>query len=192
MSPGSSTKSYPTFARIGLRENLGKNLNQVTCPDRNSNPGHLVSRPDALTVTPQRYIVSRETLRRYATRRSETNTNGTEFDSSRVRTHDSNVSALPKTYFNVTYKASVIAMPAKQPGQSQSNVFLPLLPRCFSGFMVSFASKIDFRNFDRCRMNCGQKPKLTTWIDIKMEFLCPCHNRVNVFVQFIYSVIYSV
>ncbi|KAJ4427005.1 hypothetical protein ANN_26804 [Periplaneta americana] len=54
MSPGSSTESYPAFARIGLRENPGKNLNQVTCPDRDSNPGHLVSRPDALTVTPQR------------------------------------------------------------------------------------------------------------------------------------------
>ncbi|KAJ4430197.1 hypothetical protein ANN_22407 [Periplaneta americana] len=53
MSPGSSTESYPAFARIGLRKNLGKNLNYVTCPDRNSNPGHLVSRPDALTVTPQ-------------------------------------------------------------------------------------------------------------------------------------------
>ncbi|KAJ4444835.1 hypothetical protein ANN_06632 [Periplaneta americana] len=53
MSPGSSTESYPAFAHIGLRENPGKNLNQVTCPDRDSNPGHLVSRPDALTVTPQ-------------------------------------------------------------------------------------------------------------------------------------------
>ncbi|KAJ4433938.1 hypothetical protein ANN_16257 [Periplaneta americana] len=53
MSPGSSTEGYPAFARIGLRENPGKNLNQVTCTDRNSNPGHLVSRPDALTVTPQ-------------------------------------------------------------------------------------------------------------------------------------------
>ncbi|KAJ4431596.1 hypothetical protein ANN_20195 [Periplaneta americana] len=53
MSLGSSTESYPAFARIGLRENPGKNLNQVTCPDRDSNPGHLVSRPDALTVTPQ-------------------------------------------------------------------------------------------------------------------------------------------
>ncbi|KAJ4430336.1 hypothetical protein ANN_22552 [Periplaneta americana] len=53
MSMGSSTESYPAFARIGLRENPGKNLNQVTCPDRDSNPGHLVSRPDALTVTPQ-------------------------------------------------------------------------------------------------------------------------------------------
>ncbi|KAJ4426958.1 hypothetical protein ANN_26757 [Periplaneta americana] len=53
MSPGSSTESYPAFARIGLRENPGKNLNKVTCPDRDSNPGHLVSRPDALTVTPQ-------------------------------------------------------------------------------------------------------------------------------------------
>ncbi|KAJ4437223.1 hypothetical protein ANN_17358 [Periplaneta americana] len=49
MSPGSSTESYPAFARIGLRENL----NQVTCPDRDSNPGHLVSQPYALTVTPQ-------------------------------------------------------------------------------------------------------------------------------------------
>ncbi|KAJ4449849.1 hypothetical protein ANN_01255 [Periplaneta americana] len=28
MSPGSSTESYPAFARIGLRENPGKNLNQ--------------------------------------------------------------------------------------------------------------------------------------------------------------------
>ncbi|KAJ4429832.1 hypothetical protein ANN_22036 [Periplaneta americana] len=53
MSQGSSTESYPAFARIGLRENPGKNLNQVTCPDRDSNPGHLVSQPDALTVTPQ-------------------------------------------------------------------------------------------------------------------------------------------
>ncbi|KAJ4434967.1 hypothetical protein ANN_23539 [Periplaneta americana] len=53
MSPGSSTESYPTFAHIGLRENPGKNLNQVTCPDRESNPGHLVSRLDVLTVTPQ-------------------------------------------------------------------------------------------------------------------------------------------
>ncbi|KAJ4435103.1 hypothetical protein ANN_23678 [Periplaneta americana] len=53
MSPGSSTESYPAFARIGLRENPGKNLNQVTCPNRDSNPGHLVLRPDALTVTPQ-------------------------------------------------------------------------------------------------------------------------------------------
>ncbi|KAJ4439435.1 hypothetical protein ANN_07559 [Periplaneta americana] len=53
MSPGSSTESYPAFARIGLRENPGKKLNQVTCPDQDSNPGHLVSQPDALTVTPQ-------------------------------------------------------------------------------------------------------------------------------------------
>ncbi|KAJ4447243.1 hypothetical protein ANN_09247 [Periplaneta americana] len=28
MSPGSNTESYPAFAHIGLRENLGKNLNQ--------------------------------------------------------------------------------------------------------------------------------------------------------------------
>ncbi|KAJ4443919.1 hypothetical protein ANN_05706 [Periplaneta americana] len=49
MSPGSSTESYPAFAHSGLRKNPGKNLNQVTCPDRESNPGHLVSRSDALT-----------------------------------------------------------------------------------------------------------------------------------------------
>ncbi|KAJ4438914.1 hypothetical protein ANN_14868 [Periplaneta americana] len=47
-----TTESYPAFAHIGLRENPGKNLNQVTCPDRESNPGHLVSRLDVLTVTP--------------------------------------------------------------------------------------------------------------------------------------------
>ncbi|KAJ4450716.1 hypothetical protein ANN_02146 [Periplaneta americana] len=61
MSPGSSTESYPAFARIGLRENPRKNFNQVTCPDRDSNPGHLVSQPDALTVTPQ----DEETKQRY-------------------------------------------------------------------------------------------------------------------------------
>ncbi|KAJ4430648.1 hypothetical protein ANN_19238 [Periplaneta americana] len=33
MSPGSTTESYPAFARIGLRENPGKNLNQS--PDMN-------------------------------------------------------------------------------------------------------------------------------------------------------------
>ncbi|KAJ4440303.1 hypothetical protein ANN_08442 [Periplaneta americana] len=53
ISPESSTESYPAFAHLGLRENPGKNLNQVTCPDRESNPGHLISRPDVLTVTPQ-------------------------------------------------------------------------------------------------------------------------------------------
>ncbi|KAJ4438579.1 hypothetical protein ANN_14526 [Periplaneta americana] len=31
--------------------------NMVTCPDRDSNPGHLVSQPDALTVTPQVWSV---------------------------------------------------------------------------------------------------------------------------------------
>ncbi|KAJ4437423.1 hypothetical protein ANN_17567 [Periplaneta americana] len=51
MSPGSSTESYPAFTHIGLRKNPGKNLNQVNCPDRDSDPGHLVSQPDALTDT---------------------------------------------------------------------------------------------------------------------------------------------
>ncbi|KAJ4432031.1 hypothetical protein ANN_20645 [Periplaneta americana] len=54
MSPGSCTESYPAFVHIELRENPGKNLNQVTRPDRDANPGHLVSLPDALTVTPQK------------------------------------------------------------------------------------------------------------------------------------------
>ncbi|KAJ4447809.1 hypothetical protein ANN_09817 [Periplaneta americana] len=53
MSPGFSIESCPEFAHIGLRENTGKNLNQVTCPDWESNPDQLVSRPDALAVTPQ-------------------------------------------------------------------------------------------------------------------------------------------
>ncbi|KAJ4442481.1 hypothetical protein ANN_04067 [Periplaneta americana] len=59
MIPGSTTESYPAFAHIGLRENPGKNLNQVTCPDRESNPGHLVSRLDVLTVTPQDTVRSK-------------------------------------------------------------------------------------------------------------------------------------
>ncbi|KAJ4436625.1 hypothetical protein ANN_16756 [Periplaneta americana] len=60
MSPGSITESYPAFAHIGLRENPGKNLNHVTCPNRESNPGHLISRPDTLTVTPQMWTASCE------------------------------------------------------------------------------------------------------------------------------------
>ncbi|KAJ4437933.1 hypothetical protein ANN_13872 [Periplaneta americana] len=43
----------PVFAHIWLRENPGKNLNQVTFPDQDSNPGHLVSRS----------LPSKETLR---------------------------------------------------------------------------------------------------------------------------------
>ncbi|KAJ4434897.1 hypothetical protein ANN_23468 [Periplaneta americana] len=66
MSPGTSIESYPAFYRIGLREKPGKNLNQVTCPDRDSNPGHLVSRPDVLTGTPQVKNTIRAALR-YAT-----------------------------------------------------------------------------------------------------------------------------
>ncbi|KAJ4446402.1 hypothetical protein ANN_13098 [Periplaneta americana] len=53
MSPRSYTESYPAFAHIELRENPGKNLNQLTCSNRESNQGHLVSWPDALAVTPQ-------------------------------------------------------------------------------------------------------------------------------------------
>ncbi|KAJ4447601.1 hypothetical protein ANN_09608 [Periplaneta americana] len=53
MSPGSNTESYPAFAHIGLRENPGKKPQPGNLPRQDSNPGHLVSRPDALTVTPQ-------------------------------------------------------------------------------------------------------------------------------------------
>ncbi|KAJ4444661.1 hypothetical protein ANN_06458 [Periplaneta americana] len=53
MSPRSSTEIYPAFARIGLRESPGRNLNQITCPERDLNPGYLVTRPEALTITPQ-------------------------------------------------------------------------------------------------------------------------------------------
>ncbi|KAJ4426874.1 hypothetical protein ANN_26673 [Periplaneta americana] len=60
MRPRSDTESYPAFAHIGLRENPGKNLSQVTCPDRESNPGHLVSRPDALAVTPQVVVITED------------------------------------------------------------------------------------------------------------------------------------
>ncbi|KAJ4426673.1 hypothetical protein ANN_26471 [Periplaneta americana] len=46
-------RKLPSICSYWVEENHGKNLNQVTCPDRDSNPGHLVSQPDALTVTPQ-------------------------------------------------------------------------------------------------------------------------------------------
>ncbi|KAJ4430050.1 hypothetical protein ANN_22258 [Periplaneta americana] len=48
MSPG-----LPRICSYWVEGKPRKNLNQVTCPDRDSNPGHLVSQPDALTVTPQ-------------------------------------------------------------------------------------------------------------------------------------------
>ncbi|KAJ4430999.1 hypothetical protein ANN_19592 [Periplaneta americana] len=51
MSPGSSTESYPAFARIVWKKPQPGNL-----PRPGSNPGHLVSQPDALTVTPQLHL----------------------------------------------------------------------------------------------------------------------------------------
>ncbi|KAJ4430100.1 hypothetical protein ANN_22309 [Periplaneta americana] len=71
MSPGSSTESYPAFGRIELRENPGKNLNQIICSDRDSNPDHLVSRPDALTVTPQRLKYVSNKIDKYKINRRE-------------------------------------------------------------------------------------------------------------------------
>ncbi|KAJ4449595.1 hypothetical protein ANN_00998 [Periplaneta americana] len=46
-------RKLPSICSYWVEGKPRKNLNQVTCPDRDSNPGHLVSRPDALTVTPQ-------------------------------------------------------------------------------------------------------------------------------------------
>ncbi|KAJ4448011.1 hypothetical protein ANN_10021 [Periplaneta americana] len=46
-------RKLPSICSYWVEGKPRKNLNQVTCPDRDSNPGHLVSQPDALTVTPQ-------------------------------------------------------------------------------------------------------------------------------------------
>ncbi|KAJ4436467.1 hypothetical protein ANN_16498, partial [Periplaneta americana] len=46
-------RKLPSICSHWVEGKPRKNLNQVTFPDRESNPGHLVSRPDALTVTPQ-------------------------------------------------------------------------------------------------------------------------------------------
>ncbi|KAJ4439302.1 hypothetical protein ANN_07424 [Periplaneta americana] len=46
-------RKLPSICSYCFEEKPGKNLNQVTCRDRDSNPGLLVPRPDALTVTPQ-------------------------------------------------------------------------------------------------------------------------------------------
>ncbi|KAJ4435038.1 hypothetical protein ANN_23611 [Periplaneta americana] len=47
-----NTLTVTTHVQCESHRKPRKNLNQVTCTDRESNPGHLVSRPDALTVTP--------------------------------------------------------------------------------------------------------------------------------------------
>ncbi|KAJ4444031.1 hypothetical protein ANN_05820 [Periplaneta americana] len=61
--------SYKKCFPVALIVSNGRNKTQLT-----------------LVLLPQRYMVSREILRRYATRRSETNTNRTEFDSSVIIT----------------------------------------------------------------------------------------------------------
>ncbi|KAJ4435444.1 hypothetical protein ANN_18059, partial [Periplaneta americana] len=53
MSPGSNAESYPAFAHIGLRENLGKKPQPDNLLRPEIEPGHMVSRLDALTATPQ-------------------------------------------------------------------------------------------------------------------------------------------
>ncbi|KAJ4449895.1 hypothetical protein ANN_01301 [Periplaneta americana] len=54
MSPGSSTESYPAFARIGLRGKLRKKPQPGNFPRPGFEPwGHLILLPDALTVTAQ-------------------------------------------------------------------------------------------------------------------------------------------
>ncbi|KAJ4436412.1 hypothetical protein ANN_19045 [Periplaneta americana] len=52
---GSSTESYPAFARIGLRENPGKKTSDNLL--RQLNPGHLSFAARPLTVTPQVWTV---------------------------------------------------------------------------------------------------------------------------------------
>ncbi|KAJ4448298.1 hypothetical protein ANN_10313 [Periplaneta americana] len=52
-------------------------------------------------MAPCRYMVSRETLRRYATRRSETNTNGTEFDSNVEKERSALENVPPNLYESV-------------------------------------------------------------------------------------------
>ncbi|KAJ4436638.1 hypothetical protein ANN_16769 [Periplaneta americana] len=79
MSPGSRVESYPAFARIGLRENPGKYLNQVTCLNQDLNSGPLVSRSSILTVTPQRALKNKETQGEQGnTRRTRENTRETQ------------------------------------------------------------------------------------------------------------------
>ncbi|KAJ4443393.1 hypothetical protein ANN_05061 [Periplaneta americana] len=46
-------RKLPSICSYWVEGKPGKNLNQVTCPDREWNLGHLVSLLDALTVTPQ-------------------------------------------------------------------------------------------------------------------------------------------
>ncbi|KAJ4451237.1 hypothetical protein ANN_02698 [Periplaneta americana] len=112
MNSGSNTESYPAFAHIGLRENPGKNLNQVTCPDRESNPGHLVSRPDALTNSPEVHSASYKIEYRVfpgGKRRSERGADhSTSFLVPCIRTRDRDLKscALTGAYTTATYAAS--------------------------------------------------------------------------------------
>ncbi|KAJ4438877.1 hypothetical protein ANN_14830 [Periplaneta americana] len=55
MSPGSSTESYPAFARIGLRENPGKNLNLPRPGFEPGPPGFAARRADRYSTG---YLVS--------------------------------------------------------------------------------------------------------------------------------------
>ncbi|KAJ4433581.1 hypothetical protein ANN_15891 [Periplaneta americana] len=55
MCSKSNAESYSAFALNELRENVGKNLIQLTCPNQNLNLGPLVARSDMLTVIPHRW-----------------------------------------------------------------------------------------------------------------------------------------
>ncbi|KAJ4444274.1 hypothetical protein ANN_06066 [Periplaneta americana] len=46
-------RKLPSICSYWVEKKPQKNLNQITCPDRESNPCHLVLRPDSLTITPQ-------------------------------------------------------------------------------------------------------------------------------------------
>ncbi|KAJ4448735.1 hypothetical protein ANN_00126, partial [Periplaneta americana] len=54
--PLKAHRKLPSISSYWVEGKPRKKLKQLTCPDRDSNPGHLFSWPDALTVTPQEWI----------------------------------------------------------------------------------------------------------------------------------------
>ncbi|KAJ4432264.1 hypothetical protein ANN_20881 [Periplaneta americana] len=96
MSAGSNTESYPAFAHIGLRKNPGKNLNQVTCPNRESNPGHLVSRPDALAVTPQVWTRGYQEQQFLLSKSAQNSSKNSEVTTSNALRHNTRIRAGPR------------------------------------------------------------------------------------------------
>ncbi|KAJ4450934.1 hypothetical protein ANN_02369 [Periplaneta americana] len=69
MNPGSNTESYPAFARIGLRENPGKNLNLPRPGFEPGPPGFAARRVDRYStgMDPDTFVWSCVTLTQYIT-----------------------------------------------------------------------------------------------------------------------------